>query len=41
MMNCITGRAGLIVKNILLTAGVIAGIGMIFLIIMKKRGIKK
>ena len=41
MMNCITGRAGMILKNILLTAGVIAGAGMIALIILRKRGIRK
>ena len=41
MMNCITGRAGLIFKNILLTAGVIAGAVMIALIILRKRGIRK
>ena len=38
MMNCITGRAGLIFRNILLTAGVVAGAGMLALIIMRKRG---
>ena len=38
MMNCITGRAGLIFRNILLTAGVIAGAVMLALIIMRKRG---
>lgn len=41
MMNCITGRAGLIFKNVLLTAGVIAGAVMIALIILRKRGIRK
>ena len=41
MMNCITGRAGLILKNILLTAGVLAGAVMIALIILRKRGIRK
>ena len=38
MMNCITGRAGLIFRNILLTAGVIAGAVMLALIMMRKRG---
>lgn len=41
MMNCITGRAGLIWKNVLLTAGVIAGAGMIVLLIIRKRGTRK